>query len=235
MPTITSYGLEQEARVVPSLIAEYTERLQKRGVTDERFTQLLTKVTTMTTARAAALGAVKGKKKLTISEAAARKEVVSYMGVIRRAVRLVFPEGSPEREEFHIGETGSSSTKIVLGYADDTVVAWIKYKNQLVEKGALEDDYTNLVGAIALLRSTDTTQEKAKSKDAPDATAAFVAARNAVKEDLDDIENRVEMEFPKEPEVLARFREVKKLRYSPAPRGTEEPAPAPAQPASTPA
>ncbi len=235
MPAITSYGLEQEGRVLPTLIADYTDRMQKRGVSADRLTQLSTKLLTMSVTRTAALSTVSGKKKLTINEADARKNVVASMIKMRRAAKQVFPAGSPELDEFHVGDKGTSSTKTVLAFADDTIAAWIKYKDQLVAKGALEDDYTELVAITAELRSVDTSQEKAKSNDAPGATAAFVAARNAVKDDLDDIENRVGMEFLKEPEVLARFREVKKLRYSPAPRGTEEPAPAPAQPAATPA
>ena len=153
-----------------------------------------------------------------------RKELRNVHGGFKRT----FPQGSPQWKEVHIGEKDNNSTARLLIYSADTAKAWEKYKSVLTAKGRLvQADVDAMTAAAAVLQSTDTTQETAKSVDTRDATAKKNQAKQIVLTTADSIYNAIEREFHNDTATLAKFAAIKELRFTPDVAEEEEPAPKP--------
>ena len=231
MSTISSYGAAQESRVLTGTVKTYLERLIERGVTEDLLINFGNDTSDMETKRAAMGDTRSGKKQMTEDEGVDRTEVLDIIRRVQSGVKLVFPSGSPQWKEFHIGETPNNSTPKALGWVVDIENAFNKYKDALVAKtGLIPRDIDVLKAAAKKLSDTDTQQELKKKIEAPDATSAFQQALAKVIETADFIHNAAAIEFRKEEAILRQFASAKDLRYLPEPRKAKDPPPEPPTP-----
>ena len=229
MSTISYYGVAQEIRLLYQTIPPYYPRIEERNVNEPYMLGLLKKSDEMS-AKQTETGSVRSdKEQLTENEVAARLDVRDYIRVIQRGVREAFPGGSPQWKEFHVGEVFESSTARLIAVAADAVNGFEKYKDVLVTKGAvIERDRNNLVNAVAVLSATDTKQEHAKKSGSPDTTKAFHDSLDELVALVDFVYAAISAEFKKEPAVLKKFAEIKKLRNLPEPKPPKQDPPPPA-------
>jgi hypothetical protein len=234
MATISSEGLAQEHRVLAELGTTYASRMEKRGLTAEKYTSYAGKIDDMEERRTDTLGTNSHKKGLTGREADLRQDVLTLIRPLQEAAKKSFPKGAPELKEFHVGDVVSDSTPLLLAWAADTAAASVKYLSTLAPRGVVQADVDALNAAAGELSQTDTQQETAKLKVRPEATAAFAASVKAVIDCADSIHTAAGLEFAKEPAILAQFEAARKLRYEMTPKAKQVSAPAPS-PAPSPA
>ncbi len=164
-----------------------------------------------------------GKEQLTQDETAARLELRDDILVVLDGVKETFPQNSPQRREFHIGMDIQTSTPRILGYADDVINTYSKYKDVIVEKGCVIDkDIANLAAAKTKLYEIDRRQERAKKKDSPEATDAFQKVMDELLVMADKIHAAAAAEFKKEPAIAKQFKAAKKLRETPPLRKSKQ-------------
>jgi hypothetical protein len=219
----TSRGLAQEQPVLLKAARPLLPQLDKRGITEQTFTEYETRTTVMKEKVAGKGGKISDQKQLTANEAAARKALQKEMRNIQEGVKKTFPKGSPQWKEFYIGEKDNSSTSRLLEWTIGIGKGWDKYKPQLIQKGKLlQTDKDALDAAAAALKAVDTDQESAKTVDSPEASAEKKQAINAVIEIADSIYTAIEREFRNDPATLSKFASIKELRFAPVVGGDEQ-------------
>ena len=228
MPYPSISGLCHEQPVLTAAVTPLLPQLEKRGITQQTLSDYASQTQAMKESSAGKGGKVSDQKQFTKSEKDAvhtlRKELRNVHGGFKRT----FPQGSPQWKEVHIGEKDNNSTARLLIYSADTAKAWEKYKSVLTAKGRLvQADVDAMTAAAAVLQSTDTTQETAKSVDTRDATAKKNQAKQIVLTTADSIYNAIEREFHNDTATLAKFAAIKELRFTPDVAEEEEPAPKP--------
>ena len=232
MSSITSEGLAQEQRVLNDLCSLYTARLQLRGITPERLTAYAATVTAMEKQRSDTTQTGTNKLDLTQQEEQQRTALSALVKKVQQGAKNTFPDGSPLLKDFHIGERLTSSTPLTIAWGKDLLAQWLTYKDVLIAKGGLiQTDIDELQTAIQALEATDTAQELAKKKGAPEATAAFKNAMETARQTADSLHGIATVEFKNEPNVLKQFELAKKLRYQTSGKGNNnEPPPMPPTP-----
>lgn len=224
----TPEGLTQEEGALCILATAHIPELQDRGITAEFLTDYATKLQKMRDAFAAHTGTTSDKEQLTVSEQVAKDELLADIRKMQGGAKNTFSKGSPQRKEFHIGETYNRSTAILGKWATDIAAAWTKYKADLIKNGQLlQRDVDTMVANAAILGTTDATQENAKHVGAPESTAAALQAMADVEDAADTIYSAAEREFAKNPQLLGEFEKLKPLRYAvpPRPKGPNPPSP----------
>jgi len=211
----TSQGLKQESGPLTSLAQTYLPQLEPRGVTSPVITDYNGRVKTMEDKIAASGGETSDKEQLTEQEVAARDIALAEIRRIQGGAKRAFPKGSPQLKEFFVGEKNNHSTALLIKWAKGITTAWDKYATVLTTKGnLLAADKEALVAASASLGSVDSTQESAKHKDVPEATAQAWQAMDAVEEAADFIYGAASAQFYNKPEILGQFEAIKPLRFA---------------------
>jgi hypothetical protein len=217
MGTFTWYGLGEEGGALIKQCEADAAVLAPRGINAEFLTSLGTSITTMTGLSSDATIAVETKEGLTGEEKDWRVTVLNDCSKITDIVKITFKKG-PVWKACHIGERQSKSTKVIVKRANDVLKTAKKYTTQLQANGMPQADIDTLEQDIAQLTAADSTQEKAKSSDAPAATAAGRDAAKNVRLLLDKIHANASAAFKGQPAKLKPYKAAKKLRYLPVPR-----------------
>jgi len=219
MAHATPEGLAQEQGALCILATSHITDLQKRGVNQQFLQSYGSKLKAMQEAFAAHTGKTSDKEQLTASEQTAKNELLADIRKMQGGAKRIFPAGSPQRKEFHIGELYNRSTGVLVKWAGEIQKAWDKYKADLIAKGNLvqEDDDTMVANAAALT-NTDAAQENAKHIDSPEATSAALMAMADVEAAADFIYGAAEAAYAKDPVTLGEFESLKPLRYAVPPR-----------------
>ncbi len=215
MPHPTSQGLSQEEGALSPLAQSHLPDLEKRGVTADYLTGYAAKTEIMEDTVAASSGKTSDKEQLTVSEAAAKDNLLADVRRIQGGVKRVFPNGSPQRKEFFVGEYFNHSTSILIKWATGIASAWDKYKVDLIGKGNLvQEDLDSMLANAEALKGVDSTQESAKHVVAPEATAAAQKSMADVETAADFIYGAARAAYAKNPQVLGEFEALKPLRYA---------------------
>jgi hypothetical protein len=215
MAHATSQGLKQESGPLTIVAQTYLPQIEPRGVTSQSLTDYNGLVKTMEDKIAASGGETSDKEQLTEQEVEARDIALAEIRRIQGGAKRSFPKGSPQLKEFFVGEKNNHSTALLIKWAKGIATAWDKYTTVLTTKGNLvAADKDALVAAAASLGSVDSTQESAKHKDVPEATAQAWQAMDAVEEAADFIYGAASAQFYNKPEILGQFEAIKPLRYA---------------------
>jgi len=224
----TPEGLAQEEGALCILATAHLAELKDRGITTEFLIGYAAKLKAMQDAFSTHTGKTSDKKQLTVSEQVAKDELLADVRKMQGGAKRTFSKGSPQLEEFYVGEKYNHSTALLGKWATDIAAAWTKYKADLIKKGQLlQKDVDTMNANATVLASTDATQENAKHVDAPEATVAALQAMADVEAAADAIYGAAEAEFAKNPQMLGEFEALKPLRYAvpPRPKGPNPPPP----------
>ncbi len=231
MPHPTSQGLAQEEGALFLQTQPCLPDLEKRGIDDAYLQNYSAKTSSMEATVAASSGKNSDKEQLTENEATAKDELLADVRRVQRGVKHTFKQGSPQWKEFFVGEYFNHSTALLIKWAKAIVAAWVKYKDELIQKGGLiQEDIDSVTANVARLQAVDSSQELAKHTDAPEATAAAQKAMAEVEEIADRIYIAAENEYAKDPVKLGEFEALKPLRYAvrrnpPTPPDGDNPSP----------
>lgn len=211
----TSQGLVQEQGALCILVESHLADLEKRLVDAKKVADYKAHTKAMQATVAASGGKTSDKEQLTVGEAAAKGQLLAEIRRIQGGVRRTFPNGSPQRKEFFVGESNNHSTSLLLKWADGIAAAWVKYKDDIIAKGnLLQSDLDTMVSVAATLGTVDSTQENAKHAEVPAATAAALKAIALVEADADFIYGAARAEYYDRPEILGQFEAIRPLRYA---------------------
>ena len=211
----TVYGLRQENGAVTNLATSCLKDLEGRGVTADRLTHYGALTQAMVAADAASGSETSDKEQLTAGEQTAKAELLGDVRRVQGGFKRAFPKGSPQWKEALIGVMFNHSTGMLVVWADNLAIAWLKYKDTLIKDGNLvQADIDEMAANAAVLKNVDSKQETAKHADVPDATLAKSQAMDAVEAEADFIYGAATAEYAKNPQMLGKFEALKPLRYS---------------------
>lgn len=223
MPNVTSHGLDQEYRLMKELCAKYTDTLQPRGVTEAKLTEYSSANAAMV-AQGGALKIIRSTLyRLTTEETQLRAEVERHFRRMKQQAKNAFGNSAPELKAFHVGEEINGSTPRALRWGAEMLAAWDANKDVMITKGAsLQQDRDDLAAALEALQAKDTEQEKVKTMDSPEATAAFNKAMETTRAIADWIHKAAEGEFAGNKAVLNEFAQARKKRFEAPPRTNDD-------------
>ena len=145
--------------------------------------------------------------------------------------KRTFDAGSPQLEEFYVGERYNRSAGVLCKWAGGIAKAWEKYKADLIAKGNLvQEDVDTMVANAAILGNANATQENALHVDSPEATSAAQKAMDDVEATADFIYGAARAAYAKNAQLLGEFEAIKPLRYSAEKRPPKGPTPPPTNP-----
>ena len=215
MSEVTHEGLEAGLAPLTNLCKDHAEPLAKRGVTQQKLDEYAAEGEALKVARANHAAVESQLKNIENMEDADRTSLGETINVFRTGVKEAFPEGSPVRKQFHVGDVWNNVSKIAIGFADDIEKAYPDYQDELKAKGGiLAEDLTTLIARRKKLEATSAEHVKIRTKNLKEANADLHGAHNQMKHTSDFIHAIVAIEFVHQPVILRQFEATRQLRHT---------------------